>query len=161
MDKQTYKSASRAISSLKAHLVLVTKYRKGVINQQILEELVQIVQSLAGKWGVDILEVNGEADHFHILFEYYPQMQLSKFVNNLKTVTSRLINKNRLILRRFIHSAKLRYSVGLWQLQRTQQRINNSFYIVDTFYNEALSSSSGCWHSISSKGNRTPSLVKI
>lgn len=39
------------------------------------------------------MEVNGESDHFHILFEYYPQMQLSKFVNNLKTVTSRLINK--------------------------------------------------------------------
>jgi putative transposase len=94
MNIQAYKSNSRGVSSLKAHLVLVTKYRKRVINQQILEELIQIVQGLAGKWGVDILEVNGESDHFHILFEYYPQMQLSKFVNNLKTVTSRLINKN-------------------------------------------------------------------
>jgi len=40
------------------------------------------------------MEVNGETDHLHILFGYYPQMQLSKFVNNLKTVSSRLINKN-------------------------------------------------------------------
>lgn len=49
MDRQAYKSTSRAVSSLKAHLVLVTKYRKRVINQQILEELVQIVQGLSGK----------------------------------------------------------------------------------------------------------------
>ncbi|MEQ8384852.1 MAG: IS200/IS605 family transposase [Coleofasciculus sp. A1-SPW-01] len=27
------------------------------------------------------------------LFSYYPQIQLSKFINNLKTVTSRKMNK--------------------------------------------------------------------
>jgi putative transposase len=93
MTKQSYKSASRAVSDLKAHLVLVTKFRKKVINKEILEELVETVKNLAEKWGVDIVQVNGETDHLHILFVYYPQMQLSKFVNNLKTVTSRLINK--------------------------------------------------------------------
>lgn len=74
--------------------MLVTKYRRKVINKEILEELVEIVKNLSSKWGTDIVEVNGESDHLHILFSYYPQMQLSKFVNNLKTVTSRLINKN-------------------------------------------------------------------
>jgi len=90
----SYKSTSRAVSDLKAHLVLVTKYRKKVINKEILEELTKTVENLANKWGVSIMEVNGEADHLHILFGYYPQMQLSKFVNNLKTVSSRLVNKN-------------------------------------------------------------------
>lgn len=90
----TYKSASRAVSELKAHLVLVTKYRRKVITQKILEELIEIVRNVSSKWGVEVVEINGESDHLHILFGYYPQMQLSKFVNNLKTVTSRLINKN-------------------------------------------------------------------
>lgn len=94
MNKTSYKSTSRSISDLKAHLVLVTKYRKKVINKEILEELIEIVENLANKWGVDIVQVNGKTDHLHILFSYYPQMQLSKFVNNLKTVSSRLINKN-------------------------------------------------------------------
>ncbi len=39
------------------------------------------------------MEFNGESDHCHLLFRYYPQLQLSKFVNSLKTVTSRLIRK--------------------------------------------------------------------
>lgn len=94
MSQSNYKSTSRAVSDLKTHLVLVTKYRKKVINKELLEELNKIVNNLALKWGVEIIEVNGETDHIHILFKYYPQMQLSKFVNNLKTVSSRLINKD-------------------------------------------------------------------
>ncbi len=31
----------------------------------------------------------GEADHIHLLFQYYPQMDLSKFVNNIKSVSRR------------------------------------------------------------------------
>jgi putative transposase len=94
MTTTSYKSTSRSVSSLKAHLVLVTKYRRKVINKKILKELIEIVKNLGCKWGVEIIEINGEVDHLHILFSFYPQMQLSKFVNNLKTVTSRLINKN-------------------------------------------------------------------
>lgn len=89
-----YKSTSRSVSDLKAHLVLVTKYRRKVLNKEILEQLSRIAYNLAKKWGVQVEEINAEEDHIHILFSYYPQLQLSKFVNNLKTVTSRLINKN-------------------------------------------------------------------
>ena len=94
MNKQSYKSTSRSVSDLKAHLVLVTKYRRKVINREVLEDLTAIVENLGEKWGVEIIQANGEADHLHILFSYYPQLQLSKFVNNVKTVTSRLVNKN-------------------------------------------------------------------
>lgn len=88
-----YKSTSRSISDLKAHLVLVTKYRRKVITLEILESLILVVKNLSAKWGVEIVEINGETDHLHILFTYYPQIQLSKYVNNLKSVTSRLINQ--------------------------------------------------------------------
>ena len=33
-------------------------------------------------------------DHVHILFEAPPQVQLSKLINNYKTVTSRLIRRD-------------------------------------------------------------------
>lgn len=59
----------------------------------MLKRLSEIVYELSSKWGVVVLEFNGESDHVHLLFEFYPQMQLSKFVNSLKTVTSRLIRK--------------------------------------------------------------------
>jgi putative transposase len=41
-----------------------------------------------------LLEFGGEADHVHLLFSAYPNLDLSKFINNLKTVSSRMIRKN-------------------------------------------------------------------
>ncbi len=88
-----YKSTGRAVSSLKAHLVLTTKYRKRAITPSMLSRLQEITQDFCKEQGCDMIEFNGEADHVHLLFSYYPQLTLSKFVNSLKTVTSRLIRK--------------------------------------------------------------------
>ena len=41
------------------------------------------------KWECECIEFGGESDHIHILFEAHPSVELSKLVNNLKTVTSR------------------------------------------------------------------------
>lgn len=73
--------------------MLVTKYRKKVIDAEVMMRLSEIVLATCEKWGVGVVEFNPEADHIHLLFTYYPQMELSKFINNLKTVTSRLIRK--------------------------------------------------------------------
>ena len=59
----------------------------------MLSRLQEITQDFCKEQGCDMIEFNGEADHVHLLFGYYPQLVLSKFVNSLKTVTSRLIRK--------------------------------------------------------------------
>ena len=59
----------------------------------MLDRLEAIVKNLLAKWGCSCLEVNGEKDHLHVLFQYTPQIQLSKLVNNIKTVTSRYLKK--------------------------------------------------------------------
>lgn len=41
-----------------------------------------------------MVEFSGEADHVHLLFEATPTVEPARFVNNLKTVTSRAIRKN-------------------------------------------------------------------
>ncbi len=42
---------------------------------------------------------NGESDHVHMLIQYPPTVQLSKLVNNLKSVTSRRMRNEFLDLR--------------------------------------------------------------
>ncbi len=49
---------------------------------------------LCERWGGELLEFSGEADHVHILFEGHPSLEPAKFVNNLKTVTSRLTRRD-------------------------------------------------------------------
>jgi putative transposase len=87
--KNDYVSKGRSVSDMKAHLVLTSKYRKKVFTAEMLKRLGEIVEDLCQKWDCKLVEFNGEEDHIHLLFQYFPQMELTKFVNNLKTVTSR------------------------------------------------------------------------
>jgi putative transposase len=89
--KNDFVSSGRSISDMKAHLVLTTKYRRKAFTREILTRLDEILYDLCQKWDCKLIEVHGEEDHIHLLFQYYPQMDLSKFVNNIKSVTSRRI----------------------------------------------------------------------
>lgn len=80
---------------LRYHLILVTKFRHPVLIDQVKEDLVRYIHAtMEDKWGCKIIAVNTDKDHVHVLFSASPQIQLSTLVNNLKTVTSRLLRKN-------------------------------------------------------------------
>lgn len=87
------KSHYHCVYDLKYHLVLVTKYRKPCLTGEMLDRLKAIVTDLCQKWEVELLEFNGDCDHVHLLLAMHPNIMPSKFVNNLKTVTSRLLRK--------------------------------------------------------------------
>lgn len=89
--KNDFVSSGRAVSDMKAHLVLTTKYRRKAFTAEMLTRLDDIMHDLCQKWDCKLIEFNGEEDHIHLLFQYYPQMELPKFVNNIKSVTSRRI----------------------------------------------------------------------
>ena len=83
------RSHYHCVYSMNFHLVLVTKYRKKVFSQPILERLESIIKDVCKKWDVTLDEFGGEEDHIHLLISMHPSLQPSKFINNLKTVSSR------------------------------------------------------------------------
>lgn len=87
------KSHYHCVYDLKYHLVIVTKYRKKCFTKPMIERLNEISLELCQKWEVELIEFGGESDHIHLLLEMNPTIQISKFVNNIKTVTSRYIRK--------------------------------------------------------------------
>ena len=78
---------------LQYHLVLVTKYRKPVLFGPIKDLVYQTIQTICDEKGLVILEMNGEADHVHILFEADPFTCVGELVNVIKTKTSRFVRK--------------------------------------------------------------------
>jgi putative transposase len=74
-----------------AHLVFVTKYRKSVFTKNILEDLQKIFSSVCFDFEAKLVEFDGEKDHVHLLIEYHPKISISKIVNSLKGVSSRII----------------------------------------------------------------------
>ena len=87
------KSHYHCVYKLTYHLVLVTKYRKKCLSNEMLNRLEEIIKKNCADWEIDLLEFNGEADHIHLLLEMHPNIMPSKFINNIKTVSSRLIRK--------------------------------------------------------------------
>lgn len=91
--KNDFVSKGRSVSDLKAHLVLTTKYRRKAFTLEMLKRLEDILVDLLEKWDCKLVEFNGEEDHLHLLFQYHPDLQLSKLVNNVKSVTSRKLRQ--------------------------------------------------------------------
>lgn len=91
--QKDFVSKGRSVSDLKAHLVLTTKYRLHVFTGEMLKRLHFILEELLTKWECKLVEFNGEENHVHILFQYHPNILLSKLVNNVKTVTSRKLRQ--------------------------------------------------------------------
>ncbi len=75
------------------HLVFVTKFRKEVFTVQILQDLREIFKTVCTDFEAYLVEFEGEGDHVHLLVNYPPKVAISKLVNSLKGVSSRLIRK--------------------------------------------------------------------
>jgi putative transposase len=75
------------------HLVLVTKYRRKVIDKTISYRLREIFDYIAVNYNISVIEWNDDRDHIHILFKAQPNSELSKFINAYKSASSRLIKK--------------------------------------------------------------------
>lgn len=78
---------------LHVHLVFVTKYRRPVFTKTVLEDMGSIFSKVCTDFGAELTEFNGEADHVHLLVNYPPKVAISKLVNSLKGVSSRLLRR--------------------------------------------------------------------
>lgn len=87
--KISYRSSRRAVFNLTVHIVFVTKYRRKVIDAQMIEELNNVFKSVLEAWDSELIEFNGEADHVHLLISYPPQKLLSSLIANLKATSSK------------------------------------------------------------------------
>jgi putative transposase len=75
--------------NLHVHLVFVTKYRRGVLDDEMLTRCEQVMRDVCADFGADLREFNGEPDHVHLLIHYPPTFAVSRLVNSLKGVSSR------------------------------------------------------------------------
>lgn len=75
------------------HLVMVVKYRRKVIDDDISNRAKDIFAYIAPRYGITLEEWNHDGDHVHVMFRGQPKSELSKFINAYKSASSRLIKK--------------------------------------------------------------------
>lgn len=84
---------AHSVFSLHYHLILVTKYRKSVFDDEISERARTLFEAIAPNYKIEVLEWKHDQDYVHILFKAQPKTELSKFINAYKSASSRVLKK--------------------------------------------------------------------
>ncbi len=89
----TIRAGRHCVFNMHVHLVFVTKYRRTVFTKAILSQMKMIFQLVCEQFEAELVEFEGERDHVHLLVNYPPKVAISKLVNSLKGVSSRVLRR--------------------------------------------------------------------
>ena len=84
-----YLRRRHSVTKLVVHLVFTTKYRRKLFDGYMIQQLRDAFESACEKLECEILGIDGESDHVHLLVAYPPKLAISVMVNNLKSISSR------------------------------------------------------------------------
>ena len=82
---------SQSLSCIYLHTVFSTKYRENLIKPQIENELYAYIGSIIKSNDSIPININGMPDHIHILSTLPRTITVSKYVENIKRISSKWI----------------------------------------------------------------------
>ena len=81
------------VYSIQYHMVWCVKYRHKILEGQVETRLIEILQQIAKDNEFQILEINMDKDHIHLLVSCSPQHYIPNMMKALKGVSARLLMK--------------------------------------------------------------------
>ncbi len=91
---QSYYTNRHSCFLLTYHIVLVTKFRNPVLQNNVKESVYSTIRDILEEKKCSLVQLNGESDHVHILFEAGPEISLMELVNVMKTKTARFARRD-------------------------------------------------------------------
>lgn len=90
-----YNSKTSCKYSLKAHIILVCKYRKKLLQWWLNDDIKNIVFDISKmedtKFTIEVME--SDKDHLHLLIDYEPNVSISQIIRRLKWLSTFRIRK--------------------------------------------------------------------
>ena len=83
-----FKKLSHVIWHCQYHIVWVPKYRYRVLKGPVAEEVFTCIQVFCGQLGCEVVEVNVQPDHVHLLVKIPPKVSISEFMGAVKGRTA-------------------------------------------------------------------------
>jgi len=92
--KKVYRRKNRSVSLLFAHMVFCSKYRRKVFTPAVFTRLRKSFERTArmlekSLLEIDLLAVEADRDHVHLMISFPPRLALSTIVQRLKCAASR------------------------------------------------------------------------
>ena len=86
-----YRLGSHTKSDLKVHIVWIPKYRKSVLVGEVAVRTRDLLRRIAMEHDLIILSGKIAKDHVHIFLSYRPNQEVSRIVQWLKGISSRVL----------------------------------------------------------------------
>lgn len=90
VNMSNYKSKNHSKYNIKYHLIFVCKYRKKLL-MRYREEIKQIMYDISYRYDFDILEMEVDKDHIHILVDSEPKLSPLMIIRVLKQQSTQII----------------------------------------------------------------------
>ncbi len=103
-----YKFGAHTKTDLKVHLIWIPKYRKRVLTGQVAVRARDLLRQIAMEHELDVISGKIASDHVHMFIGYRPTQNISKIMQWLKVISSRIL------LSEFTHLRKQFWGRHLW-----------------------------------------------
>ena len=92
-----FRKLSQTIWHCQYHIVWVPKYRFKILIGKISQEVENCIRAFSEQQSCEILELNVQIDHVHVVVMVPPKLSISDFVGTVKGRTAiRVLNKFRI-----------------------------------------------------------------
>ena len=92
--QEKYRRQAHSVYYTRYHLVFVTKYRRKFLRNNLPGYLYAVLNGIAKQYpDLEILEMNTDQDHIHLLMIIPPKYAIADVVRILKTNTARTMRK--------------------------------------------------------------------
>ncbi|MBQ5558560.1 MAG: IS200/IS605 family transposase [Lachnospiraceae bacterium] len=88
-----YNRKAHSVYLLTYHIVLVTKYRRPVISNEIGDFMKQHADYLCDRMNCEMISAETDRDHMHLMVSMPPDLAPSKLIGVLKTQLSKEVKK--------------------------------------------------------------------
>ena len=96
-----FRKLSHTIWHCQYHMVWVPKYRYRILTGLVAEEVERCIRAFSERLGAEIVELNIQEDHVHLLALVPPKVSISEFMGTIKGRTAiRVLNKFRHLKRK-------------------------------------------------------------
>ena len=86
------KSGRGYVFDLYFHIIWCTKYRKRILKGNVKDSFIQIISKICIDNKYELVEINTDEDHVHLLVGLSPQDSIPVVMKTLKGVSARLLN---------------------------------------------------------------------
>ncbi len=84
---------SHVVFSIHLHIVFVTKYRRKVLTESMIQDMRNVFERVLNANGSKLEDCNGEPDHVHLLIDLHPDNNISDLIASLKSASSRILRE--------------------------------------------------------------------